>query len=196
MRLFPLLFLLFSSFVLSQEFHDQLALETCNCIENIALEDLTYQQKEIQLGICLIVGVSKFDEELQNEYGKTFTEFNDREQTILFENIGLKMMENCPFTVMRFSEDEIFNEESAPKVELGKISAINNNQFNTVVLKIGDGSLNNFLWLWDFEGSEILIENDYLDKWINIFYIEIPMYNPDSSIYVNYKIIDKIELGE
>ena len=107
------------------------------------------------------------------------------------------MWEICPVNMMNFSDDFAFHDsEDFPSVEFGKISTIQQNQFNTVILRLADGSLNNFLWLWDFEGSDILIEKEYVDKWINIFYLEAPMYNPETSSYVNYKIIDKIELGE
>lgn len=197
MRFIILLLLLLSISVYSQEFHETIATETCKCLEQIDLESLTYEQKEVQMGICLIVSLGKFGDELENTYGKTFFDFDDREQTILFERIGFKALEICPFTMISFTEDGTFPQsEDFPSVEFGKISTIQQNQFNTVILRLADGSLNNFLWLWDFEGSDILIEKEYIDKWINIFYIEAPMYNPETSSYVNYKIIEKIELGE
>lgn len=197
MRFITLLLLLLSISVYSQEFHEQLAIESCECVAQIDLESLTYEQREVQLGVCLIVSLGKFSKELENTYGKTFIDFDEKEQILLFEKVGFKMWEICPVNMMNFSDDFAFHDsEDFPSVEFGKISTIQQNQFNTVVLRLGDGSLNNFLWLWDFEGSDILIEKEYIDKWINIFYIEAPMYNPETSSYVNYKIIDKIELGE
>lgn len=197
MRIILLLLLILPFSVYTQEFHEQVAFETCECIENLDLTDLSYQQKEVQLGICLIVGIGKFGKELEHTYGKLFFDFDENEQNILYERIGFKMMEVCPFTMMSLSEHESLTEKDSEfKVEIGKISSINAKQFNTVVLKLGDGSLNNFLWLWDFQGSEILIENKYSDKWINIFYLEVPMYNPETTTYINYKVIEKIELGE
>src|SRR5690625_1764982 len=91
MRFITLLLLLLSFSVYSQEFHEQLAIESCECVAQIDLESLTYEQREVQLGVCLIVSLGKFSKELENTYGKTFIDFDEKEQILLFEKVGFKM---------------------------------------------------------------------------------------------------------
>ena len=89
MRFITLLLLLLSISVYSQEFHEQLAIESCECVAQIDLESLTYEQREVQLGVCLIVSLGKFSKELENTYGKTFFDFDEKEQILLRTNKGL-----------------------------------------------------------------------------------------------------------
>ena len=194
MRIILLLSFLLSTQLGAQSLNEKLAEETCHCIEAINFEDFTMKQKENQLGICIMSAISKhkpaFD---QVHNGKNISEI-DMEK--VGEEIGLEMVNLCPFTFMEIVEEEKDTNAIPLKVELGKISGIEKNQFNTVNLESGDGSILRFLWLWDFEGSDYLIKNKYKGKWMNIFYSEIPLYDSKKGNYIYFKVIEGIEIGE
>lgn len=194
-----LVFLFFSTLAYSQEIYQILAEETCNCIEDIDIEEMSMAQREMNLGICMFKAANKHKVAFAAAHsGKDFLELaNEDEGEKVGEDIAIEMLELCPMIFMGFLADESDgSEEYALSVELGKISSVEKNQFNIVNLKMGDGSTLKFLWLWDFEGSELMIDNAYKDKWINIFFQEIPLYNSQQGKYINYKVIEGMELGE
>jgi|26BtaG_2_1085354.scaffolds.fasta_scaffold00032_14 hypothetical protein len=194
MRIILLLSFLLSTQLGAQSLNEKLAEETCHCIEAINFENFTMKQKENQLGICIMSAISKHKPAFDLAHnGKSISEI-DMEK--VGEEVGLEMVNLCPFTFMEIVEE---TEEVNPiqlKIELGKISGIEKSQFNTVNLESGDGSLLKFLWLWDFKGSDYLIKNTYKGKWMNILYSEIPLYDSKKGKYIHFKVIEGIEIGE
>jgi len=181
----------------SQDFLDTVAKETCECITQKDLGEATAQEKEMQLGVCMFSSISKhksmFDEYAQ---GKSLMEYGFEK---FGEEVGINMAIYCPLFFMEYAATEGVNfadDEVEMNIELGKITVIEKKQFNVVNLEVGDGSILKFLWLWDFEGSEILTQNQFKGKWMNIYYLNYPLYDPDKKDYVIYKVIEGMELGE
>jgi len=174
---------------------EKIALSTCECVSEKNMEGKTREEIEMQFGFCLLGSVSQHKKEFDEIYkGKSVMEI-DMEK--FGEEIGMNMAIVCPEILMQI-DFGVFDEEETLEIsiELGKIKSIEKKQFNIVNLEVGDGSVLKFLWLWDFEGSELLIKNQYKNKWVNIYYYDYPLYDPDKKAYVNYKVIEGIELGE
>lgn len=172
----------------------KIARSTCECLNEKNLDDKTPQEVEVQFGLCILGSVSKNKKEFDEMYGgKSIMEI-DMEK--FGEEIGLQMAMICPDVFMNLDlgpEEEMHAELN---VELGKITGIEKKQFNIVNLEMGDGSVLKFLWLWDFEGSDILSKGQYKNKWINIFYSNLMLYDAGKKSYVNYKVIEGVEFGE
>lgn len=197
-NIFTVLTLLFLfNYASSQEFIEKLAQETCTCLEGKSTEGLTQSEKEIQIGVCMFQGIGKYKKEF--DAYKQDKELLDMDLEVFGEEVGIQMAMICPGLVMSYYDStDLYEPETAYslEVELGKIKSIDKKQFNIVNLEIGDGSILKFLWLWDFDGSEILTKNQYKNKWINIFYSNLMLYDPEKKTYINYKVIEGVELGE
>lgn len=180
----------------SQDFLDTVGQETCDCITQKDLEGLTEGEKEMQLGVCMFGSISKHKSQFDEyTHGKNLMEYGYEK---FGEEVGINMAIHCPLFFMEYASNEgiSFGDEEKLSIELGKITTIEKKQFNVVNLEVGDGSILKFLWLWDFEGSELLIKNQFKGKWVNIFYSDTQLFDPDRKTYVNYKVIEGIELGE
>jgi len=191
-----LIFTIFSLNLTAQndEQIQKIAQSTCECLSEKNLEGKTQQEIEVQFGFCILGSVSKNKKEFDEMYGgKSIMEI-DMEK--FGEEIGLQLTGLCPDVFMNLDLGPDEEESVELNVELGKIISIEKKQFNTINLEIGDGSVLKFLWLWDFEGSDILIKNQYKNKWINIFYSSLLLYDAEKKSYVNYKVIERVELGE
>lgn len=197
-NIFTILTVLFAvNHAFSQEFIEKLAQETCTCLEGKSPEGLTQSEKEMQLGVCMFQGIGKYKEEF--DAYKQDKNLLDMDLEAFGEEVGMQMAIICPQFIMQYYDSTaLYETETAYslEVELGKIKSIDTKQFNIVNLEIADGSILKFLWLWDFEGSEILTKNQFKNKWINIFYSNLMLYDPEKKTYINYKVIEGVELGE
>jgi hypothetical protein len=168
--------------------------DSCECMTGNSLNDMNQSQIEMQMGVCILQSVGKFKTEIESYLGQQSIIDIMTEQ--FGEQVGIKMALVCPQIFMFFSNYSEGSMEMAYAVELGKIKSIEKKQFNMVNLEMYDGSVLKFLWLWEFDGSEILTKNQYKNKWVNIFYSTLEFYDPDLKKYVPYKVIEAIELGE
>ncbi|MBA5628797.1 hypothetical protein [Moheibacter lacus] len=186
---------LFTGLVGAQDFMEKVANFTCDCMGKKNTEGLSQQEIEMQMGLCILEGVDKNREDFDVHFnGKSITEID---QLKFGEDIGIKMASLCPMVLLGVADlSEYQTETPSLAVELGKIKTIEKKQFNIVNLEIGDGSILKFLWLWDFEGSEILMKEQFKNKWINIFYSNLLLYDPEKKTYINFKVIEGVELGE
>lgn len=180
-----------------EELLETLASDACACLKNSKLEGLNRSQIEMQMGICLLQSVSNNKNEIEKKTGITTIQPSDLKG--FGEMVGMKMAFICPEIFMFFidegeygSEEEIWN----VSVELGKIKSIEKKQFNIVNLEMADDSILKFIWLWDFEGSEILMKNQFSNKWVNVFYSTLELYDPEKKKYIPFRVIEGIELGE
>lgn len=148
---------------------------------------------ELEFGICLMTALSKDPERLYQEFQTTSIVDIDMEK--FGEIVGMEMVGICPMVFLPFMDDD--DEDAVrPDIELGKIKSIDYAGLTTVNLEIGDGSILKFLWLWEFEGDEYLLKNTYKNKWMNIYYYNIPIFDPKQRKYITYKVIEGIEIGE
>jgi hypothetical protein len=183
-----------NTLVLPDPLIEKIADDSCECMTKTSLSDMNSGQIEMQMGICILQSVGKFKVEIEKNIGQRSITDVMTEQ--FGEQVGLKMALVCPQIFMFFGDYTEDVTELGYSVELGKIKSIEKKQFNMVNLEMYDGSLLKFIWLWEFEGSEILTKNQYKNKWINIFYSILELYDPELKKYIPYKVIEAIELGE
>lgn len=180
----------------AQNIYQKVAEHTCSCLGEKTTEELEAVNLEFQLGLCIIGGIFKNKEEFDQTFGgKTIQEI-DMEK--FGEDVGMEMLNICPQIFLNFvngDDDEEANDEFSG-IELGKITGIEKKQFNVVNLESGDGSILKFLWLWDFTGSEMLIDGSYKDKWLNVVYSNVELYDAQKATYVVFKVIEAIVEGE
>lgn len=181
---------------LSNDLMDKMAEETCECVKKLDFSGMPQNQIEMNLGMCILQSINSNKVEVENQLGAfSITSIMTEE---FGEKMGLQMLSFCSDFFMDNFADEYVNEQyfSEVSVELGKIKSIEKKQFNTVNLQMYDGSVLKFLWLWDFEGSEILTKNQFKNKWINIIYSTIELYDPAIKKYIPYRVIEGVSIGE
>lgn len=182
--------------VLSNDLMDKMAEETCECVKKLDFSGMPQNQIEMNLGMCILQSISSNKIEVENQLGAfSITSIMTEE---FGEKMGLQMLSFCSDFFINNFADEYMNEQyfSELSVELGKIKSIEKKQFNTVNLQMYDGSILKFIWLWDFEGSEILTKNQFKNKWINIIYSIIELYDPEIKKYIPYRVIEGMSFGE
>lgn len=182
--------------VLSNDLMDKMAEETCECVKKLDFSGMPQNQIEMNLGMCILQSISSNKIEVENQLGAfSITSIMTEE---FGEKMGLQMLSFCSDFFINNFADEYMNEQyfSEVSVELGKIKSIEKKQFNTVNLQMYDGSILKFIWLWDFEGSEILTKNQFKNKWINIIYSTIELYDPEIKKYIPYRVIEGMSFGE
>lgn len=182
--------------VLSNDLMDKMAEETCECVKKLDFSGMPQNQIEMNLGMCILQSISSNKIEVENQLGAfSITSIMTEE---FGEKMGLQMLSFCSDFFINNFADEYMNEQyfSEVSVELGKIKSIEKKQFNTVNLQMYDGSILKFIWLWDFEGSEILTKNQFKNKWINIIYSTIELYDPQIKKYIPYRVIEGMSFGE
>ncbi|MET3731431.1 hypothetical protein [Moheibacter stercoris] len=182
--------------VLSNDLMDKMAEETCECVKKLDFSGMPQNQIEMNLGMCILQSISSNKIEVENQLGAfSITSIMTEE---FGEKMGLQMLSFCSDFFINNFADEYMNEQyfSELSVELGKIKSIEKKQFNTVNLQMYDGSILKFIWLWDFEGSEILTKNQFKNKWINIIYSTIELYDPEIKKYIPYRVIEGMSFGE
>lgn len=184
--------------VFAQDVVEKVANSACDCLSTKNLEGLNDKQKEMQLGVCILNGFSQHKSEIEKgNGGKSILEGGMEE---IGEEVGIQMALICPEVFLHFADvfmtDEASYEAAGIMMDLGKITSIEKKLFNIVNLELADGSMLKFLWLWDFEGSEILMKNQFKNKWINIFYSNLEFFDPEKKKYIPYRVIEKVEFGE
>lgn len=173
-----------------------IAEESCQCMSKQPLTEMESEKVKFQLGACILQSLSNHRAEIVKYIGNS--SIVDVMTEAFGEEVGLKMAFVCPDMFLYFADQGLYDDFSDYElsVELGKIKSIEKKQFNLVNLEMADGSLFKFLWLWDFEGSDLLIKNLYANKRVNIFYSTLELYDPELKKYISYKVIEGIELGE
>ena len=135
---------------------DKLADKACDCANK---QEITKENFELTIGICLLEGINAFEKDVEKHYGKNVIS-NDEKMEQLATNIGARMGLKCP-TVFKFMlDEEEGNVEEAPEADLmisGKISEIKLEQFLTFIVKEDSGKNNQFILLSNFVTCLILI---------------------------------------
>ena len=124
----------FSQKLSKDELSDKLAERACDCTGK---QELTKENFELTIGICLIEGINAFEKDVEKHYGKNVIS-NDEKMEELAINIGARMGLKCP-AIFKFMLDEEAGdaEEIVDAEELtisGKISEIKNKKFTKRVI--------------------------------------------------------------
>lgn len=176
--------------------------DVCGCVGEKSSENLTSEEVEIQLGLCMIKSYGKYKERLDKYMVVSLDDGNSLE--MLGQEIGFKMLEICPDTFMTFAKDLIEDEiteqsnmtsKGSSTTVLGELVKITEDQFNTLIFKGENKREYKLLWMEYFEGQELLSDVKALKKSsIRVSYESKEMYDPKLKDYRTYHVVRKLEV--
>lgn len=79
-----------------QDVLQQIAVESCECIEEIGSEDLTLEQADRELVICYSKYANKYEKELKKAYQISFREFINGAQSTFADKLTSYLLVECP----------------------------------------------------------------------------------------------------
>jgi hypothetical protein len=181
----------FAQKLTKDQLSEKLAEKACGCAEK---QEITKENFELSIGICLLEGINAFEKDVEKHYGKDVIS-NDKKMEELGYDVGKKMGSKCP-TIFKFMLDE--EEEAAPdeSEELsvsGKFSEIKTEQFITFVVKEATGKTNQFILLSNFDNAFLLTDKvlKATDE-VDVTYYEMELYDAKLGKFVSYKIVTDI----
>lgn len=206
MKKIIILLLLISVNLYSQEFLDEMAQKTCDCIQDIDLEEADASQIEIKLGMCIIKVIPDYKEDLKETFGLDLSTLNSPDMEETGRIVGERMVSICPdvFLAMSFklndepsSEFESLTESTSASVT-GKIIKVSGEPFVTVYVKDNQNRMVKLLWLGYFENSEdyIASEEEMKGLSVEIEYYSMNLYDSRIKDYVPYNIISTLKVTE
>lgn len=182
----------FAQKLTKDELSDKLADKACACANN---QEITKENYELTIGICLLEGINAFEKDVEKYYGKNVIT-NDKKMEELGTNIGARMGLKCP-TVFKFIlDDESGDIDEAPEADLmltGKISEIKLDQFLTFIVKEDSGKNNQFILLSSFDNAFLLTDKVLkMSDAVDVTYYEMDLFDAKLGKFVSYKIVTDI----
>lgn len=175
--------------------------DVCKCINEQDTSKMSRNQLEIQLGVCIAKAYAKHQEILKDTYNISFSD--EKAMEAFGEEIGMKMLEVCPETLMLIAqeyigddmEETLSTESENVTVVSGYITDIQAELFNVVTFKDENKRSYKLLWLEYFQGQELLSDIKSLKKkQVKLSYANREMYDPQLKDYRTYRVLQKIEV--
>ena len=182
----------FAQKLTKDQLSDKLAEKACECTEK---QELTKENFELTIGICLIEGINAYEKDVEKHYGKDVIS-NDKKMEELGYEIGKKMGLKCP-TVFKFMlEDEandVVEVDSEDLILSGKIAEIKSEQFLTFIVKEESGKTNQFILLSSFDNAFLLTDKVLkATDAVDVTYYEMELFDAKLGKFVSYKIVTDI----
>ena len=182
----------FAQKLTKDQLSDKLAEKACECTEK---QELTKENFELTIGICLIEGINAYEKDVEKHYGKNVIS-NDKKMEELGYEIGKKMGLKCP-TVFKFMlEDEandVVEVDSEDLILSGKIAEIKSEQFLTFIVKEESGKNNQFILLSSFDNAFLLTDKVLkATDAVDVTYYEMELFDAKLGKFVSYKIVTDI----
>jgi hypothetical protein len=182
----------FAQKLTKDQLSDKLAEKACECANN---QEITKENFELTIGICLLEGINAFEKDVEKHYGKNVIS-NDEKMEDLATNIGARMGLKCP-AVFKFMIDEEADEAVADEPEdlilSGKISEIKSEQFLTFVVKEDSGKNNQFILLSSFDNAFLLTDKVLkTSDAVDVTYYEMDLFDAKLGKSVSFKIVTDI----
>jgi len=175
---------------------DAIAIHTCECVNKKDI-DLTIKDSaklELEFGVCIMEGYSKYKAEADKYLNVSFNNENSLEQ--LGEDVALKMVTHCQDVIVTLAGTYTEEEEEGSSVSIyGEFSRLKKDQFNTVIFKDNDNRNQKLLWLTYFDGAELFDNTDDLkNKKLKVTYYELELFDPKINEYRNFKILQSVSI--
>jgi hypothetical protein len=181
----------FAQKLTKDQLSEKLAEKACGCAEK---QEITKENFELTIGICLLEGINAFEKDVEKHYGKDVIS-NDKKMEELGYDVGKKMGLKCPtiFKFMLDEEEEVATDESQELSVSGKVSEIKTEQFITFVVKEATGKTNQFILLSNFDNAFLLTDKvlKATDE-VDVTYYEMELYDAKLGKFVSYKIVTDI----
>lgn len=168
---------------------------TCECITK---KEITKENLELTLGLCMLEDFNKYEKDIEKYYGKNVIT-DDSKMEALGRDVGIQMATKCPsflkLIMDNIDEDENGDEEIEevePSVS-GKYFQAKSEQFVTFSVKETSGKTVEFILLNNFDNSFLLTENILKSNdEIEVFYYELEMFDAKIKKFVTFKIVSDI----
>ena len=182
----------FAQKLTKDQLSDKLAEKACECTEK---QELTKENFELTIGICLIEGINAYEKDVEKHYGKDVIS-DDKKMEELGYEIGKKMGMKCP-TVFKFMlEDEandVVEVDSEDLMLSGKIAEIKSEQCLTFIVKEESGKNNQFILLSSFDNAFLLTDKVLkATDAVDVTYYEMELFDAKLGKFVSYKIVTDI----
>jgi len=179
----------FAQKLTKEQLADKLAEKACGCA---AKQEITKDNFELTIGICLLEGINAYEKDVEKHYGKGVIS-NDKKMEELGYDVGKKMGMKCP-TVFKFMlEDEESDLDSDELTISGKLTDIKSEQFITFVVKEESGKTNQFILLSSFDNAFLLTDKVLkITDNVDVIYYEMELFDAKLGKFVSYKIVSDI----
>jgi hypothetical protein len=182
----------FAQKLTKDQLSEKLAEKACGCAEK---KEITKENFELTIGICLLEGINAFEKDVEKHYGKDVIS-NDKKMEELGYDVGKKMGLKCP-TIFKFMLDEEEADEAVVDVEdlilSGKISEIKSDQFLTFVVKEDSGKNNQFILISSFDNAFLLTDKVLkVSDDVDVTYYEMDLFDAKLGKFVSFKIVTDI----
>ncbi len=171
---------------------------TCECIDE---KEITKDNLELTLGLCMLKDFNKYEKEIEKYYGKNVIS-NDEKMEVLGRDVGIQMATKCPSflkLIMDSVDDDESSDEAIEAVEEvepfigGKFFQSKSEQFVTFSIKETSGKTVEFILLNNFDNSFLLTENILKSNdEVEVYYYELEMFDAKIKKFVTYKIVSDI----
>lgn len=202
---------LFISFILSlntitaKDMLDKIAENACNCFNEIS-NDITTEERNTKLGLCMLKYASPYSKELLKEYNINLEDIDNNDNAErLGKTVAMRMIKFCPEALMAFANASEEKEEETKKepTELvqsvtGIVLEITENPFVSFKIQNDNSAHLPAIYTWTgFIETEFPIVDNYktlVGKYLDIDFVYQYYYEPKSKSYTEYRIIRKLNL--
>jgi outer membrane lipoprotein-sorting protein len=197
-KIILLLLIITSSTVFAQKLSkEELAVKmsekSCECANK---EEISKDNFEMTLGLCIIEAINAFEKDVDRHYGKDVIN-DEKKMEELGYDVGKEMAKTCP-TIFKFmfdddSETQEVAEEAPDEMITGQLTEIKSEQFLTFSVKEDSGKMNHFILLSSFENSFLLTDKVVkVNDAVEIYYYELELYDAKLSKFISYKVVTDI----
>jgi hypothetical protein len=192
-KFFIALFLMTSHFAFSQDYMNEIALKSCECLGNVS-DTLASERFNMELGVCMMNAASPYKKLLKSDYKIDFSRIDEQGEE-LGRIIGLRMLEVCPDALIKMSTNYKKNNDNVESTIKGQISAITDDKFIEFSIKDELGKTSKYHWL-TFVESNLDLPTNYkklTDQFVQVTFISKEFFDARIGEYRKINIIQKLE---
>lgn len=180
----------FAQKLTKEQLSEKLAEKACGCAEK---QEITKENFELTIGICLLEGISAYEKDVEKHYGKDIIS-NDLKMEELGYEVGKKMGLRCPVVFKFMLDDMEEDNDTDEQFEVsGKVSEIKSEQFITFIIKEDSGKTNQFILLSNFENAFLLTDKVLkVADAVDVTYYEMELFDAKLGQFISYKIVSDI----
>lgn len=175
--------------------YKKIAEKSCDCAMKIGAAKIG----EAELGLCLFEGLNSLEAKDLKIIGVNPDKKMESLESIA-EPIGIQMAMTCPqvFQGMMNQEESALQNNEASKqtfTNSGVVEGLTANEFKSIKIKDASNTVQEFIWLTQFEGDSLLINGKVVkgDK-VEIVFTEEQFFDVKTNAYKAFNIIKSIKL--